>query len=89
MALQVYVVADPYTGAIGIKRNEQMQETIRSSNQELITDWLREKEESGLQSLGCHSLSSHQGLRIVEGITGWQAGRQTSKQTGLRSPASM
>lgn len=40
--------ADPCTGAIGIKRSEQMQETVRSSNQELMTDWLREREESGL-----------------------------------------
>lgn len=67
-------LADTCTRAKGIKRREQMQEPVRSSNQALVTDCLKEREESGLLP---HS--PHQGLRIVEGITEWLAGRHTGR----------
>lgn len=64
--------------AMGIKRGEQMQEPVRSSNGELVTDWLGQRAQSGLLSLGACFPSSRQGLIIMEGITRWQACRRAS-----------
>lgn len=67
-------LADICTRAKGIKRREQMQKPVRISNQALVTDCLKEKEESWFL---LHS--PHRGLRIVEGITEWLADRQTGR----------
>lgn len=65
--------------AMGIKRGEQMQDPVRSSNQELVTDWPGQREPSGRLPLRCCFPSSHQVLVSVEGIPRRQAGRQVGK----------
>lgn len=72
-------LADTYTRAKGIKRREQMQEPVRSSNQARVTDCLKEREKCGLCLWASAPHSPHQGLRIVEGITEWLEGRHTGR----------
>lgn len=69
----------------GIKRREQMQEPVRSSNQALATDCLKEREESGLLSLGfCASFPPSRSENCgrdyrMAGRQAYRQGKQVSK----------